>query len=396
MIQPIRKRVAEANNVDTKKYKYTLLIDGNNIMKIASVDHKMNSDGKEYGIILTSLRLIGDTLKKKDFDYCIVAYDGEGSGVLRYQYYKDYKANRDKNYELHNPNKSEYDKYIENYARNILRHSRENAAKESEDDSFARQKPILQSILDELCIRQYEFENVEGDDIISYYVKNKKDDEKVVIVSSDRDLTQLISDTVCIYNPRDKEFITKENAVKKLGILSENIVLQKIICGDVSDNIKGVKGVGLDTLKKLFPEFTDKKLDLDFVIGRSKELLEQRKAEKKKPLKSLENIVNGTTDGCQGDRLYEINKKIIDLSTPLLTEEAKKTMDDELYAVIDTTDRSIKNIYEIVSENKINDILDENKFGNILEPFGRIIMMENKRLKAYLDYEKFKRENGRK
>lgn len=396
MIQPIRKRVAEANNVDTKKYKYTLLIDGNNIMKIASVDHKMNSDGKEYGIILTSLRLIGDTLKKKDFDYCIVAYDGEGSGVLRYQYYKDYKANRDKNYELHNPNKSEYDKYIENYARNILRHSRENAAKESEDDSFARQKPILQSILDELCIRQYEFENVEGDDIISYYVKNKKDDEKVVIVSSDRDLTQLISDTVCIYNPRDKEFITKENAVKKLGILSENIVLQKIICGDVSDNIKGVKGVGLDTLKKLFPEFTDKKLDLDFVIGRSKELLEQRKAEKKKPLKSLENIVNGTTDGCQGDRLYEINKKIIDLSTPLLTEEAKKTMDDELYAVIDTTDRSIKNIYEIVSENKINDILDENKFGNILEPFGRIIMMESKRLKAYLDYEKFRKENGKK
>ena len=396
MIQPIRKRVAEANNVDTKKYKYTLLIDGNNIMKIASVDHKMNSDGKEYGIILTSLRLIGDTLKKKDFDYCIVAYDGEGSGVLRYQYYKDYKANRDKNYELHNPNKSEYDKYIENYARNILRHSRENAAKESEDDSFARQKPILQSILDELCIRQYEFENVEGDDIISYYVKNKKDDEKVVIVSSDRDLTQLISDTVCIYNPRDKEFITKENAVKKLGILSENIVLQKIICGDVSDNIKGVKGVGLDTLKKLFPEFTDKKLDLDFVIGRSKELLEQRKAEKKKPLKSLENIVNGTTDGCQGDRLYEINKKIIDLSTPLLTEEAKKTMDDELYAVIDTTDRNIKNIYEIVSENKINDILDENKFGNILEPFGRIIMMENKRLKAYLDYERFRKENGKK
>lgn len=396
MIQPIRKRVAEANNVDTKKYKYTLLIDGNNIMKIASVDHKMNSDGKEYGIILTSLRLIGDTLKKKDFDYCIVAYDGEGSGVLRYQYYKDYKANRDKNYELHNPNKSEYDKYIENYARNILRHSRENAAKESEDDSFARQKPILQEILDELCIRQYEFENVEGDDIISYYVKNKKDDEKVVIVSSDRDLTQLISDTVCIYNPRDKEFITKENAVKKLGILSENIVLQKIICGDVSDNIKGVKGVGLDTLKKLFPEFTDKKLDLDFVIGRSKELLEQRKAEKKKPLKSLENIVNGTTDGCQGDRLYEINKKIIDLSIPLLTEEAKKTMDDEFYAVIDTTDRSIKNIYEIVSENKINDILDENKFGNILEPFGRIIMMENKRLKAYLDYEKFRKENGRK
>ena len=73
---------------------------------------------------------------------------------------------------------------------------------------FARQKSILQHILDELCIRQYEFENVEGDDIISYCVQNKKDNEKIVIVSADKDLTQLISDTVIVYNPRNKEFIT--------------------------------------------------------------------------------------------------------------------------------------------------------------------------------------------
>ena len=193
MKQPIRKRVAEANGIDTKKYYYSCIFDMNNIMKIASVDHKMNNDGNEYGIILTSLRLIGDVLRKKDFDYCIATYDGEGSGVLRWQLYKDYKANRDKNYEAHNPNKTDYDKYIENYAKNVLRYSREKSeAKEKEEESFARQKEILQEILDELCIRQYEFENVEGDDIISYYVKTKKDNEKIVIVSSDKDLTQLI------------------------------------------------------------------------------------------------------------------------------------------------------------------------------------------------------------
>jgi 5'-3' exonuclease len=356
-------------------------------MKIASVDHKMNSDGKEYGIVLTSLKLIGDVLRKKDFDYCLAAYDGEGSGVLRWQYYKDYKANRDKNYEAHNPNKSEYDKYIENYAKNVLRYSREKSeAKEKEDESFARQKEIIQRILDELCIRQYEFENVEGDDIISYYVKNKKDTEKVVIVSSDKDLTQLITDTVIVYNPRLKDFITKDNAVEKLDILPENIVLEKVICGDVSDNIKGVKGVGNDTLIKLFPQIKTEKIDLEFIIAHSKMLLEERKAAKKKPLKSLENIVNGVTDGCQGDKLYEINQKIIDLSNPLLTDEAKETMDEEFYAPIDVTDRNFKNIYNIVTENKINDILDESKFGNILEPFGRIQQMERKR------YDEFRKE----
>lgn len=391
MKQPIKKRVAQANGIDTTKYYYSCIFDMNNIMKIASVDHKMNNDGKEYGIILTSLKIIGDVLRKKDFNYCLAAFDGEGSGVLRWQLYKDYKANRDKNYEAHNPNKTDYDKYIENYAKNILRHSREKSeAKEKEEESFARQKEILQRILDELCIREYEFENVEGDDIISYYVHNKKENEKIVIVSSDKDLTQLISNTVIVYNPRLKEFITKENAVEKLDIIPENIVLEKVICGDVSDNIKGVKGVGNDTLIKLFPQIKTEKIDLEFIMRRSKELLEERKQAKKKPLKSLENILNGVTDGCQGDKLYEINEKIIDLSVPLLTAEAKDSMDEELYAPIDTSDRSIKNVYNIVTENKINDILDERRFGDVLEPFGRIIMMENRR------YGNFKEENGRK
>ena len=384
MRQPIRKRIAEANGIDTTKYIYTLLLDMNNIMRMASVDHKMNSDGKEYGIILTSLRMIGDILKKKDFDYCIGCYDDTGSGVLRWQYYKDYKANRDKNYKLHDPNMSEYDRKLLEFQKYVISKSKEKTSKENDDDSFARQKPILQSILDELCIRQYEYENVEGDDIISYYVHNKKDNEKVVIVSSDKDLTQLISDTVVVYNPRKKRFITRENAVEEIGVLPENIVLEKMICGDVSDNIKGVKGVGNETLIKLFPQLKTEKLNLKVIIERSKELLEERKQAKKKPLKSLENIINGITDGSQGDKLYEINEKIIDLSQPLLTAEAIKSMNEELYAPIDTSDRSIKNVYAIVKENKINEILDEDKFGNMLSPYGRIIMMENKRFKIFL------------
>lgn len=383
MKQPIKQNRAKANNIDTTKYEYTLLIDGNNILRMASVDHKMNNEGKEYGIILTSLRMIGDILKKKDFNYAIISYDHEGSGVLRWQYYKDYKANRDKNYEAHDPNMTKYEKDMRDFSKMVIRYSREKAKKEDDKENFERQKYILQNILQELCIRQFEFENVEGDDIISNYVKNKKENEKIVIVSTDKDLTQLISDTVIIYNPRKRIFITKENAVEEIGVIPENIVLEKMICGDVSDNIKGVKGVGNETLIKLFPQIKSEKLSLEVILERSKELLEERKANKKKPLKSLENIINGVTDGSQGDKLYEINKKIIDLSIPLLTDEARETMDKESYAPIDTSERSLKNVYKIFNKHKMYEVLDEDRFGNLLAPFDRIMMMEKRRFQEF-------------
>lgn len=373
---------------DSLDYFYTVVLDMNNLMKISSVNHEMNSDGKEYGIVMTALRLIGDILKKKDFNYCIAAYDGIGSGVLRWKLYEDYKANRGKQYELHDPDMSDYDKKIiarRNIMLEAARQKRENGHnRETDDENFERQKYVLQNILEELCIRQYEFENVEGDDIISYYVKHKKDNEKVVIVSSDKDLTQLISDTVIVYNPRMKDFITKDNSVEKIGITHENVVLEKILCGDVSDNIKGVKGMGEQTLIKLFPQIKTEKLNLKAVIELSKELLRERKEAKKKPLKTLENIINGTTDGCQGDKLYEINEKIIDLSEPLMTKEAEDELSEVLYAPIDTSDRDMKNVYRIIREKGMNKLSDEEKFGDVFASYSRIIMMEKKRYQEFL------------
>ena len=373
---------------DSLDYFYTVVLDMNNIMKISSVNHEMNSDGKEYGIVMTALRLIGDILKKKDFNYCIAAYDGIGSGVLRWKFYEDYKANRGKQYELHDPDMSDYDKKI--IARRSImleaaRQKREGShSRETDDENFERQKYVLQNILEELCIRQYEFENVEGDDIISYYVKHKKDNEKVVIVSSDKDLTQLISDTVIVYNPRMKDFITKDNSIEKIGITHENVVLEKILCGDVSDNIKGVKGMGEQTLIKLFPQIKTEKLNLKAVIERSEKLLRERKEAKKKPLKTLENIINGITDGCQGDKLYEINEKIIDLSEPLMTKEAEDELSEVLYAPIDTSDRDMKNVYRIIREKGMNKLSDEEKFGDVFASYSRIMMMEKKRYQEFL------------
>ena len=389
MKQPVKKKIAAANGITNEKQIYTLIVDGNNLLKRSLTDKRMNNSGEQYGGVVRFINRLGIILSKKDFDYCIVSWDGPGSGILRWRMYEDYKANRDKHYDMLNA-ETDYDKYLKDFQRKVIeaRKKMPTVRGETDEEAFQRQKNIIQDILEELCIRQYEFEDVEGDDIVAYYVKNKKPNEKVVIMSTDRDMTQLISDSVIIWNPSKDDFVTTKNSVQALGITHENIVLEKILCGDVSDNIKGVKGLGEQTLIKYFPELVTTKTDLETVVRRSKELLEERKANKQKPLKVLENIVNGVTDGCQGDKLYEVNRKIIDLSEPLLTEEAKEYLDYRLYGVIDTSERDTKNVYRIVEKNKMFDMLDEEKFGNILAPYSRIITMERKR------YGEFKKAAG--
>jgi hypothetical protein len=82
------------------------------------------------------------------------------------------------------------------------------------------------------------------------------------------------------------------------------------------------------------------------------------------------------TDGSQGKDIYEINKKIIDLSEPMLTDEAEQGMKDEMHAPLSPDGRDIKNIYNIIYENGMSDMLDEHKFGNLFGMYEKLIKME--------------------
>ena len=382
MVKQVVKRARKiANGINDEKLIYTLLIDGNSLLKSSLVNKEMNSKGQEYGAVWNMLRRIGELLLKKDFNYCIVAWDGNGSGVLRYKYYPLYKANRDKHYDNFVA-QTDYDKKIADYCRKVLAYHKGNKKEvkrsETDDESFERQRSIIQEILDNLYVRQFMYDDVEGDDLIAYYCKNKKQNERIVIVSEDRDITQLINDEICIWIPSIHKFITPNNDVEELGYTHENVVLKKIICGDASDNIYGIKGVAEKGLLKQFPDLKDKKCTLNEILERCEEIQVERTKDKKKPLKSLENILNRVTDGCQGKDIFEINEKIIDLSTPLLTEEAENELKIELYAPIDPDDRDIKNVYKIIYDNDMKRLQNETIFGNVFGPFERICKMEKK------------------
>ena len=95
-------------------------------------------------------------------------------------------------------------------------------------------------------------------------------------------------------------------------------------------------------------------------------------------MKWAENIVNGTTDGIQGDKLYEINEKIIDLKHPLMTDESVELMESFMYAPMDMEGRSMENLYRILLENEIDDLKDEGAFANFFTEFKYLIDKETK------------------
>lgn len=385
MAQPIPKKIIENSPGLGEKKFTTLLVDGSNILELSSsADRRVSSNGEIVGGIFQFLLQIKLMLQKGNFRYVYVFWDGDNSGEYRAWLLPTYKSNRDKNYDLSVSGElSDYAKELNAKVKSMQdyiysKNKDKINEKRKEKELFYRQREVVIQCLEELCVRQCVCDKVEADDLIAYYVNNKKPNERIVVMSNDRDLTQLISEDVIVYIQAQKKFINTRNHTTELGYNYQNVLLKKMICGDVSDNIKGIKGVGEVTLFTQFPEIKERKVTLEEVIEKARQINEQRVADKKKPLKWAENIVNRVTDGVQGEKVYEINRKVIDLKNPILTEEAKTLMDDMMYAPIDPEGRSLTNLYNILMENGIDDLRDENRFSSFFSEYKTLMDKEMK------------------
>lgn len=383
MSQPIPKKIQIKKPDLCQKTFNTLLVDGSNLLEVASLaDTTLSSNGKQVGGIFQFFLQLKILLKKGNFRYVYVFWDGKNSGVMRYKICVSYKANRDK--EFDEEGLSDYMKEVNAKIKSMQKYlfKKEDpvklAQKKKQKEIFYWQRDIIMQCLEELFVRQCVCDKIEADDFIGYYVTHKKPNEKIVIVSNDRDLTQLIDDDVIIYVQSMKDFLTKKNHTEVIGYNYQNVLLKKILCGDSSDNIKGIKGFGEKTLLSNFSEIKEKKLTLDEVINKAKIINEERIKSKKKPLKWAENIVNAVTDGCQGDKIYEINKKIIDLKNPLMTDEAIELIESISYTPIDPEDRTLDNLYRILLENDVDSLKDETRFSNFFTEFLYLIDKEKK------------------
>lgn len=395
MGQPVRKKIQEIYGEEVgKKPIYTLLVDGNSLLKVAMRDEMVNDRGEHVGGIFQFFVQLKKLMVTRDWDYVYCFFDDKFSGILRYNIYHPYKANRDKHYEDYgkdeglsdymkafNATVDSWGKYFKKkkYEKDISE-GKEVSQEEQDDANFQRERALIFRYLEELFIRwEMDEKGTEADDLIAYYIKKKKPEEKCVIVSTDMDLTQLLSDDVYIYNPHLHKNITSLNFKKEFGYPYQNVVTKKIMCGDSSDNISNISLLSEKKLFETMPEMLERPVTVEEVIDRAKELIQERKENKKKPLKVHENIVNGISNKeCIGD-FYEINRKLVDLSEPMLTKEAREDMDAMMYATLDPSERSFANVYNFIKEDGISELYDENKFSAFFSSFKPLIKRETEK-----------------
>jgi DNA polymerase-1 len=123
---------------------------------------------------------------------------------------------------------------------------------ENLDDQFS----FLLLALKKVPIKQLYVQDCEADDIMGYAVRNLISDDYSVIVSSDRDLMQLVGPKTVQWNPAKKSYVNRKTVLEEFGVLPCNLCTVRCFVGDPSDGIDGVPGIGFSTMVKRFPFLT--------------------------------------------------------------------------------------------------------------------------------------------
>ena len=395
MSQPIRKNIQEVHKDIIKEEPiYTLLVDGGGLLFHCMRDETVScKNGEHVGGISQFLLQLRKQLSKKSFDYIYVFFDNEYSGWLRWNIYKEYKANRDKKYyeyglsdymKEYNANLKRMQDFIFNKDKKTTPKKEKSEQETFIDENFTRERDKLCEIFNELYIRWQIDDITEGDDLIAYYCLNKKPNEKIVIMTGDLDLYQLLSDDICIYNLDDKKYFTKASFKEKYKYPSENILVKKIFTGDSSDNIGNIALLSEDRFFKIMPEAKEKPVSINDVRARVLELMDERTKTKKKPLKLYENIIRGVSNKQYDDDFYTVNEKIINLKKPLLSDEAKNELDSTMYAPQDIENRTFENLFILINDIGITSLMGETNFASFFVPFKTYVEKEKKYYNEWL------------
>jgi DNA polymerase-1 len=176
-------------------------------------------DGTPVGAVYGFTNMLLKLQQKLQVDYLAVIFDA-ARDTFRNEIYADYKANRDETPEDLKP-------------------------------QFA----IVREATDAMNIPRIELDRYEADDIIASYARQLGGDNEVMIVSSDKDLMQLITDDVYMYDPMKNRELRAEAVMEKFGVAPDKVIEVQALIGDSVDNVPGVPGIGPKTAALLVDEF---------------------------------------------------------------------------------------------------------------------------------------------
>ena len=300
---------------------HILIIDAMNMLiRSFSLLKAMNPSGAHVGGLVGFLRSLGFVTRTFDPTRVIVVWDGKGGSGNRQNIDPNYKAQR---------------------ATSRITHWGLYDTKEEETEALIGQLYRTQDYLDCLPLHQVGIEKLEADDVIAWIAKKASYSsvKKCTIVSSDKDFLQLVDDTIEVYAPIKKKTFNLTNVKEDIKVLPSNYNIVKALTGDSSDNLKGVKGLGIKTIVSEFPKLVTETSNLDYIFDTAEKKLEGKKI--------FAKIIHNW------DKV-ETNFKLMDLHETSLDDNEKQFINDTLKSK--TPDLQTGAFLRLLDQDKIEGI----------------------------------------
>jgi len=279
----------------TMKPSRLLIVDALNMYYRAYiVDPSLSTNGEPIGGLRGFLKILQKLIREIKPNQVVIAWDGPGGSQKRKIANKNYKDGR---------------KPIR------LNRDIKNLTEDEELRNKVWQQVRLIEYLNQLPIIQLLEPGIEADDLIAHVanLSTLKGHQKV-IVSSDKDFYQLCNNEVIIYRPVQQEVLNSNKIIERHGIHPTNFALARAVCGDKSDNLKGVSGVGLPTVAKRFKFLSENKTyTINDLIKACKKV--------ENPLKAHKNII-------ESEEIIKNNYKIMQLYSPLISIQTKQKINN--------------------------------------------------------------------
>ena len=242
--------VAEPKTAASSVPQHVFLIDGSGFIFRAyfarAKDPKAErfqrkSDGMPTEVVMIFSNMLDKYLRETDADHIAVIFDASGRS-FRNEMYGEYKANR----------------------------------REMPED-LAPQLQHVRRAADAFGVCQIEMENFEADDLIATYARHAVETgAKVTILSSDKDMMQLVHDgTVMMRDPMTDRPIGEAEVREKFGVGPDKVIEVQALCGDSTDNVPGVPGIGVKTAAELINAYGD----LETLLAHADEIKQPKRRE---------------------------------------------------------------------------------------------------------------------
>lgn len=177
--------------------------------------------------------------------------------------------------EMHVPNIAVvFDAKRKNFRNDIYAEYKANRSETPED--LIPQFPLIREATEAFSIPGIEMEGYEADDLIATYARLAREKGwPVTIVSSDKDLMQLVREGVRMMDPMKNKFMGEADVIEKFGVTPDKVVDVQALAGDSVDNVPGVPGIGIKTAAQLITEYGD----LDTLLARAHEIKQPKRRE---------------------------------------------------------------------------------------------------------------------